>query len=51
MEVRWLGGDRPKPAPSRQALGAQCIAGLGTGLKHKGRECRIEGERGKIKVW
>ena len=51
MEVRWLGGDQPKPAPSRQELRAQRIAGVGTGLKHKQCECRIEGKRDRIKVW
>lgn len=51
MEVRWPRGDRPKPALSGQELRAQLIDGVRTGLKHKGCECRIEGERGRIKVW
>lgn len=51
MEVRWPGGDRPKPALSGQKLRAQLIAGARTGLEHKACEWRIEGERDRIKVW
>ena len=49
--MRWPGGDRPKPVLSRQELRAQHIAGVGSGLKHKGCGCQIEGERDRIKIW